>query len=284
MLFFGAQGMRFPLFLFLALCSSWCCSAAVTADKKDSVQPIQMYTYKVVKKYRHDKSSFTQGLECNMDTNCDTFFESTGLYNGLSHIMEVKKATGKRVKSKKLDNRFFGEGATVIGNRIYQLTWREKTIFSYAKGTLKEIRRAKWKSSNTEGWGLTNDGHNLIVSDGTATLRWVCPKTLNELKAVEVRLPDGRPVNMLNELEWIKGEIWANVWFSDNIYIINPETGNVRGIVDMSGIYKPKNDSQDVLNGIAYDPVKKEIFVTGKMWPWLYKITVVEKHVAKDEV
>lgn len=269
----------FPSFS-LALCL--CCISAATEDVTSTisdteVQPVQLYTYKIVKKYRHDKTSFTQGLECNMDTQCNTFFESTGLYNGLSHIMEIKKSNGKRVKSKKLENQFFGEGATVLKNRIYQLTWREKTIFSYAKDTLKEIRRAKWKSSNVEGWGLTNDGSNLIVSDGTETLRWICPKNLNELKKINVHLPDGTLIKRLNELEWIEGEIWANVWFSNNIYIINPESGVVRGIVDLNGIYSPKSDTQDVLNGIAYDNVKKEIFVTGKLWPWIYKIEVVKK-------
>lgn len=272
------------LFRSLLLPTLCLCCAAVAESTDDATQPVQMYTYKVLKKYRHDKTSFTQGLECNMDTQCETFFESTGLYNGRSHIMEVKKSTGKRVKAKRLDDRFFGEGATVLGNRIYQITWRERTIFSYVKDTLKEVRRTQWKSSNAEGWGLANDGSNLIISDGTAALRWVDPKTLKEVKTVQVHLPDGTPIDKLNELEFIEGEVWANVWFSNNIYIINPETGVVRGIVDLTGLYKPKSDSQDVLNGIAYDPVKKEVYVTGKMWPWLYKIEVIKKQAVKDEI
>lgn len=276
--------MRFLFVLVVLLLSLFGCAARSAEEKDVTAKPLQMYTYKVIKRYRHDKTSFTQGLECNMDTKCETFFESTGLYDGLSHIMEVKKSTGKRVRARKLEARFFGEGATVIGNRVYQLTWREKTIFSYAKNTLKEVRRARWKSNNAEGWGLTNDRKSLIVSDGTATLRWVCPKTFTELKAVEVHLPDGTPVTRLNELEWVEGEVWANVWFSNNIYRIDPETGTVVGVVDLTGLYTPENSNQDVLNGIAYDPIKKEVFVTGKLWPWLYKIELVKKKAPKDEV
>ncbi|MEM4616846.1 MAG: glutaminyl-peptide cyclotransferase, partial [Archaeoglobaceae archaeon] len=164
----------------------------------------------------------------------------------------------------------FGEGIAIIGDRIIQLTWREHGAFIYDKNTFEVIGEFSY---STEGWGLTFDGQRLIMSDGSASLYFLDPKTFQIVAKVEVH--DEKPVSRLNELEFVEGLIYANVWMEDRIAIIEPETGKVVGWIDLSGIYKDKRDINDVLNGIAYDAGSKRLFVTGKRWSKLFEIELI---------
>jgi glutaminyl-peptide cyclotransferase len=170
----------------------------------------------------------------------------------------------------RLGPQYFAEGIAVHDGRLYQLTWREDVAFVYDPATLRETGRVEYRG---EAWGLTSDGRSLIVSDGSSYLTWVDPETFAVRDTVRVR-DGGRPVDQLNELAWIRGEIWANVWHSNHLLRIDPETGRVLGRVDMSALIPPVTDREAVLNGIAYDEVGNRVFVTGKLWPVLYEIAL----------
>jgi glutamine cyclotransferase len=230
-----------------------------------------LYTYKVINSYPHDPTAFTQGLAFE-----DGFlYEGTGLY-GQSTLRKVELASGKVVRSLRLPERFFGEGITVLGERIIQLTWRSKLAFVYAK---RDFKLQQSFAYPTEGWGLTHDGTRLILSDGTATLHFLDPRDFREIDHVDV-FDDTGPVQGLNELEYVRGEILANVWRSDRIARIAPATGRVTGWIDLSGILREQDHQApvDVLNGIAYDPVRGRLFVTGKLWPKLFEIELLPLH------
>ncbi len=234
-------------------------------------QPIQ-YTYKVINRYRHDSTAFTQGLVFEHDAA--ELFEGTGL-RGFSTIRRVELSSGRIKQMRSIAQNYFGEGVTLFDNKLYQLTFTSELCFVYDANSFDTLHTFTYP---TQGWGLTHNGSQLIMSDGSHTIRFLDPVTFSEKKRITVQDPDG-PVRRLNELEYIEGNIWANVWQANRIAIINPTTGNVTGWLDLSGILQlPMGYSAplDVLNGIAYDDVDKRIFVTGKFWPYLYEIELVE--------
>lgn len=224
-----------------------------------------LYTYEIIESYNHDEMAFTQGLEF-----IDGFlFESTGLY-GESTLRKVDLKTGRVLEIIDLQDQYFGEGITIMNDTIIQLTWISNKGFVYEKDSLELISEFTYP---TEGWGITNDNSQLIMSDGTSNLFFLDPNTFQPIKQVQVI--DKEPVSNLNELEYIQGKIWANIWNQDKIAIINPETGIVEGWIDLTGINN--EDSQDqnkVLNGIAYDSEKDRLFVTGKKWAKIFQIEV----------
>ena len=221
----------------------------------------------VVAEYPHDADAFTQGLFLHDGQ----LYESTGQV-GASGLRRVTMATGRVEQSVAIDPPYFGEGSTQIGDRIYMLTWRRETGFIFDADTFEEIGRFNYPG---EGWGLTQDGNSLILSDGTAELRWLDPDTFEETRRVTVRL-GGRPVRRLNELEWVDGEIWANIWQSELIVRIDPETGTVTGLIDLGTIIPaPVAGSRDAVpNGIAWNAQTGQIYVTGKLWPALFEISL----------
>jgi glutaminyl-peptide cyclotransferase len=225
-----------------------------------------LYGYEVVRSYPHDRTAFTQGLI----VRDGAFYEGTG-QNGQSALRKVKIDTGEVLQHKAIDPQYFGEGITEFKGSIYQLTWTTEIGFVYDAKTLERTRTWNYKG---EGWGLTHDGTQLIMSDGTAALRFIDPATLKETSRITVR--DGsRMVMKLNELEYIKGEIYANVWQTERIVRIDPKTGRVTAWIDLAGIL-PAAERQrtDVLNGIAYDAAADRLFVTGKWWPRVFEITL----------
>lgn len=248
------------------------------------------YTYKVEATYPHNSRSFTQGLEI-VDGK---LYEGTGL-NGNSKLLLVDMETGKSVKSHSLETKHFGEGITVFNGKIYQLTWQSQIGFIYDLDSFDLLGKYRMLSTQSlfsqlgyphEGWGITHDDRYLIVSDGSNKIRFwepeVDPKieALPVVKTLEVKYQSGRPANFLNELEYINGQIWANVWQDDNILMIDPETGLVTGVIDLRSIRATNNAERigdDVLNGIAYDNKNGDIYVTGKLWSTLYKISIVPK-------
>jgi glutaminyl-peptide cyclotransferase len=241
--------------------------SAVCSASKGSSTPV--YGYRIVNDYPHDPGAFTQGLFFSGGF----LYESTGRY-GYSSVRQVELTTGKVVKSRSLPVKHFGEGLTGIKDWLIQLTWRSQLAFVYAKESLRWLRTFKY---NGEGWGITENGSLLIVSDGSAKLSFRDPATFEEIRGVQV-CDQGVPVMHLNELEYIQGEIFANVWHSDRIARIAPATGEVLGWVDLSGLRRSfeQHETVGVLNGIAYDPRQNRIYVTGKYWPKLFEIELLE--------
>lgn len=220
--------------------------------------------YRLIRELPHDPEAFTQGLVYDGGV----LYEGTGL-NGKSSVRKVDLESGRLLKNQPLDSRYFGEGITLWKDKLVQLTWQTRIGFVYDKSTFHMEKTFLYK---TEGWGLTHDGKRLILSDGTATLYFLDPLTFQELGKLEVT-DQGRPVLNLNELEWVKGEIFANVWQSDRIARISPQTGKVVGWIDLADLRDRLGTAQvDVLNGIAYDAAKDRLFVTGKLWPKLFEI------------
>ena len=235
-----------------------------------SAQTAPVRSFKVVAAYPHDPKAFTEGLEYK-----DGFlYESTGL-NGESSIRKVDLATGTVLKQMPLSTFYFGEGITFFGGHLFQLTYQSGVGFIYDSKSWSTQGNFHYPG---EGWALTHDDKRLIMSDGTSALRFLDPATFRELGRVVVR--DGaRPLANVNELEYIDGEIWANVWQTERIVRIDPHSGQVNSWVDLTGLLKPadRKPDTDVLNGIAYDTGRKRIFVTGKRWPKLYEIRVVDR-------
>lgn len=228
-------------------------------------QPPVRYRYKVVKTMPHDAAAFTQGLEYRDGV----FYEGTGL-KGQSTLRRVKPDTGQVLQKMDVHPTYFGEGITVLKDRILQLTWTHGLGFIYDRKTLKLTGQFHYPG---EGWGLTADDKAIYMSDGTSQIRVWDPTTLKEIRRINVR-NGNTPIDQLNELEFINGEIWANVWQTDYIVRISPTDGRVTGIIDMRGLLDSKSGQEDVLNGIAYDAATKRIFVTGKLWPKIYQIEV----------
>ena len=224
--------------------------------------------YAVVHVYPHDPKAFTQGL-IYVDGH---LYEGTGL-NGRSSVRMVDLATGRVLQKYDLPAEYFGEGLTEWGSNLIQLTWKAHKGFVYDRFSFSLLRTFEYKG---EGWGLTHDATQLIMSDGTSYLRFLDPKTFREIRRVHVTDEKGRGIESLNELEYIHGEIYGNIWETDKIVRISPRTGKVLGWTDLSGILD-KREVQDpgaVLNGIAYDASGDRIFVTGKLWPKLFEIKV----------
>lgn len=242
---------------------------ATGADARTAGAPVR-YTYEVVADWPHDRGAFTQGLVFRNGG----FLESTGL-NGQSTLREVELKTGRVLKQVAIAAQYFGEGMTVIGDRAFMLTWQSGKGFVYDADTFRLEREFTYTG---EGWGLATDGRSLILSDGTATLRFIDPATFAVTRTVEVT-SEGKPVEHLNELEFIRGEIFANVWMENEIVRIDPATGAVRGVIDCSGLL-PRHEIRpdtDVLNGIAYDSAADRLFVTGKRWPKIYEVRLKAK-------
>jgi glutamine cyclotransferase len=227
---------------------------------------LPMYSYTIVKSYPHDPAAFTQGLQYVGGI----FYEGTGL-NGQSTIRKVKPDTGEVLQRRPLGPEHFGEGITLFQSTLYQLTWQSGLAFAYDANTFAPKRNFTYRG---EGWGLTHDGTNLIMSDGTDELRFLDPATFKERRRVKVTA-GGQPVKELNELEYVKGEVFANVWQTDFIARIEPKSGKVTGWIDLRGLLSPRERTgTDVLNGIAYDPEGDRLFVTGKLWPRVFEITL----------
>lgn len=225
-------------------------------------------TLRVVAKFPHDPAAFSQGLVFHDGI----LFEGTGQY-GESTLRRIDLATGRVEQQVKLSKDYFGEGITALNGRLYQLTWRERLGLVYDAKTLETLGSFRYSG---EGWGLTSDGESLILSDGTPTLRFLDPRTFNVTRRVEVRA-GGRRLDKINELEFVEGEIWANLWYSDRIARISPQTGEVLGWIDASELYPAANrpSREHVLNGIAYDSATGRVVLTGKNWPQLYEVQVV---------
>ena len=218
----------------------------------------------IIKKYKHDPSAFTQGLVYQNDH----FFESTGGW-GSSEIRKINKHTGKVINFNKLQSKYFGEGLTIYDNRIFQVTWKSNKGFVYDINNFKLLDDFKIYG---QGWGLTNDGKSLILSDGSEKIYYLNPKNFEIEKTISVSV-NGNKLIYINELEFIRGEIWANIWKSNEIITVNPLSGIVTSIFDISKISE-QTEIEDVANGIAWDKVNDKIFITGKNWNFIYLLDI----------
>jgi glutaminyl-peptide cyclotransferase len=225
-----------------------------------------VYGFKVINTYPHDTAAFTEGLELHNGL----LYESTGL-EGKSWIGIRTIENPKYQKTVSIDPQYFGEGMTIFGDKLYQLTWKNQKGFIRDKNTLRELGTFSYQG---EGWALTHNDTHLIMSDGTATIRFFDPKAPGKsVKSIRVT-NNGKAVTQINELEWVKGELFANIWQTDYIIRINPSSGVVTGIIDLTGLLPGQ---EDVLNGIAYDAKADRLFVTGKLWSKLFEIKLVRK-------
>lgn len=259
------------------------------ANTTKTTEQVPVYTYEIVNTFRHDSDAFTQGLIFNNGF----LYESTG-HQGDSTLRKVDLQSGKVLQKHKLDDDIFAEGMTLLNGKIYQISWRDGIAFVYDLNNFKLLKELKYMG---EGWGLTTDGTNLLMSDGTHLIKVIEPETFKTVRSIAVLQENGKPLYLLNELEYVKGEIWANIWHSEekqtdttqgqmpNIgkpnYIarINPESGKVVGWIDLANISPEdsKEDSENTLNGIAYDAAGDRIFVTGKNWKKLFEIKIKPK-------
>jgi glutamine cyclotransferase len=245
---------------FILLCLSVLCAAPAYS--------VEQFSYKILNKKPQDRANFVQGLEILEGT----LYVSCGNY-GQSRLMRYHFDDMRLKDSKALSPRLFAEGLSVLGEHIYQLTWRERMMLVFNKSTMEPV---EWFPIVGQGWGLTNDGTQLIYSDGSDQIHFLSNQSRAISHSISVT-ENGRPVRKLNELEWIDGKIWANVWQTDRVVIINPQSGEVEGNIDLSGLL-PASDrhaTTDVLNGIARNPDDGSIWVTGKRWPWLYQIELL---------
>jgi glutamine cyclotransferase len=268
--------MRKSVFLsaatFLALASFALVHSLAADNAVNQTQPsvAPVYGYKIINVYPHDKTAFTEGLVYDGKT----IYESTGLYDN-STLRQVDLTTGRILKLYRLSDEFFGEGLTLWKDQLIQLTWQSGIGFVYDK---KSFNLTRPFSYSREGWGITSDGRRLIMSDGSDTLYFLNPDTFEDTGSVRVR-ENGNPVNQLNELEFIKGKVYANIYLTSRIAIISPETGEVTGCIDLQGLVDREDQlgDVDVLNGIAYDADKDLLIVTGKLWPELFEIKIQPK-------
>ncbi|HUP03121.1 MAG TPA: glutaminyl-peptide cyclotransferase [Bryobacteraceae bacterium] len=257
------KGLRLALLLSLILAAAACGSTSLTAQPAD-------YTYQVVHVYPHDPMAFTQGL-----VYLDGFlYEGTGI-EGQSSVRKVRLETGEVLQRHDIPEDYFGEGIVNWRDELLELTWTTHIGFVYGLSDFHLIHDFHYPG---EGWGLTQDGKRIIMSDGSAQLRFWDPETLAETGRITVT-DGGQPVDRLNELEWVRGEIYANVWQTNRIARIDPSNGHVTGWVDCAGLLSPayRTGQEDVLNGIAYDAQNDRLFVTGKKWPKLFEIRLVKR-------
>jgi len=263
-----------PALALLLLLTALGCQSRPPADARAgnlNGQPkVSTYSYKVVNVWPHDQDAYTQGLAFHDGK----LLESTGLV-GRSSLRRVELETGKGLQKVDVPAPYFAEGITLLKGKIYQLTWQDGVCFIYDAWTFEKIGTFKYQG---EGWGIANDGQSLILSDGTNQLRFINPDTFQVQKTIAVS--DGsRPQHEINELEYVQGEIYANIWHADRIARINPQTGAITGWIDLTGLLT-RGDVQDeeaVLNGIAYDEANDRLFVTGKLWPKLFEIRLIRK-------
>lgn len=228
-----------------------------------------VFGYTVVHSYPHDRDAFTQGLQF-VD---GVFYEGTGL-NGRSSIRRVKVETGEVLQKRDVPAQYFGEGIAVRGSELFQLTWQSGLALVYDRQTFAPRRQHKYSG---EGWGLTQDATSLIMSDGSEYLRFLDPATFTERRRLRV-MAAGQPLKNLNELEFVKGEVFANVWQTDYVARIDPASGRVNGYIDLRGLLTPRErEGTDVMNGIAYDERADRLFVTGKLWPRVFEVRVTRK-------
>jgi glutaminyl-peptide cyclotransferase len=261
------------LIFFLTSCNGNRSEATTTTDETNTNPPPPLLSYNIVNVYPHDTASFTEGLFLHNNA----LYESTGL-EGRSKLRKINIKTGKAEKEIKLDSIQFGEGISIINNKIYQLTYTKHTVFVYDANTLKKIKEMTWPF---EGWGMTTDGKELIISTGGSNLYFVNPDDFKIIKQVNV-IDNYGPVGNINELEYVNGTIYANLYETNYILKIDPETGKVTGKLDLTGILDKSNipfnqskydaNSGNVLNGIAFDSAKNSLYVTGKYWPALFEI------------
>jgi glutamine cyclotransferase len=261
-------------------------SNAVNINSSGTPGAIPVYTYEIVNQFKHDSKAFTQGLVFQNGF----LYESTG-QRGDSSVRKVELTSGKILQKHNLDDDVFAEGMTILNNKIYQITWQEGVCYVYDLNDFKPLQEFKYEG---EGWGLTNNGTNLIMSDGTHLIKFIDPLTFKVVRTMPVFQDNGKPLFLLNELEYVKGEIWANIWHSEekmtsttqgrfqNIekpnYIarINPESGKVVGWIDLANISPEDSgdDNENTLNGIAYDATTDRTFVTGKNWKKLFEVKI----------
>ena len=260
--------MKVFITILVAFATLVSCGGVRKKSAEQRVVEPQFYTYEVVAEYPHNRTSYTQGLQF-VDGE---LWEGTGEY-GPSRILRTELTTGKILEEKSISEEEFGEGIVVLGEKLYQLTWLNGKMHIYDRRTLRHIATHSYKG---EGWGLTSDGERLYMSDGSHAIRVLNPETLVQERRFGVTLR-GESLTHLNELEWIDGRIWANVYTTDKIVVINPENGVVEKVIDLSGILPAsEHDSRtDVLNGIAYDEPTGRIFVTGKNWSKLFEIKLL---------
>jgi glutamine cyclotransferase len=259
--------------LVIAMAAAANCSRTNAAVPEYTVVP--EYTATIVNRYPHDPTAFTEGLLYQHGF----LYESTGR-NGQSSIRQVKPETGQIVRERYLDPHYFGEGIVIWKDSLIQLTWKNQTGFVYDLNTFRLRSEFHYEG---EGWALTEGGSHLIMSDGTGDLRILNPKTLHEIGRVHVTC-EGRAIQNINELEWVKGEIYANIWLTNLIVRINPSTGEVVGLIDLTDLaaVTVRRNGDNVLNGIAYDAAGDRLFVTGKLWPTLYQISLSPRAVPRD--
>jgi glutamine cyclotransferase len=266
----------FLIGLLLLAGAALACSSSVTEQPQLTPSPsptlaaISYYGYEIVHAYPHDPGAWTEGLVYENGF----LYEGTGR-EGHSSLRKVELETGKVLQRVDLAAQYYGEGIAIYGQKIVQLTWHQHVGFVYDKNSFALLREFDYP---TEGWGITYDGQRLIMSDGTSTLHFLAPETFKEIGSVPV-FADSAPVDNLNELEYVNGEIYVNVWLTDRIAIIEPQTGRVVGWIDLTGLLSTEDLSQpvNVLNGIAYDAEHDRLFVTGKLWPKLFEIKLVPK-------
>jgi len=231
----------------------------------DAFAQTPVYGYQILNRYPHDASAFTEGLVYTGTA----LYESTGLY-GTSTMRQVDLRTGTVLRVVNLASQYFGEGATIFQGKIFQLTWQSQTALVYDAATFAPLGQFFYTG---EGWGLTHDDRYLIMSDGTSQIRFVDPATFQTVKTISVRDQQGTPLTNINELEYINGQIYANVWLTDNVARIDPSSGLIVGWIDFRGLL-PAGTNADVLNGIAYDAATGHLLVTGKLWPYLFEVSL----------
>lgn len=247
------------------------CSEPSTARQTAAeTEGVPVYSYQVINTWPHDAEAYTQGLVFHDGL----LFESTGL-RGASSLRRVELKTGKVKKKLEVAHEYFAEGMTIFQNKIFQLTWQAQKGFVY---DLKKFKQEGEFAYEGEGWGLTHDDHSLILSDGTNRIRFLDPSSFQVQRTISV-YDNGQPLTDINELEYIKGEIYANIWRTDRIVRIDPNTGKINAWIDMTGLHHqgPEENTENCLNGIAYDAEGDRLFVTGKRWPQLFEIRLVRK-------
>lgn len=267
----GAKMLYRYGWLALILMCGGACAFAMWPTKSMPNLPAKQYGYEVVQEFPHDTGAFTQGLVYHDGI----LLEGTGKYEQ-STLRKVELETGKVLKSIDLPPKVFGEGITLWGDKVVQLSWKNRLIFIWDVDSFDLVGRYRFPG---EAWGVTHDGNELIVSNGSEFLLFMDPQSMRVKRRVKV-LDQGRPIEKLNELEFINGEVWANIWYDERIVRIDPQTGRVVAWVDLTGLLpleERKNRRESVLNGIAYDAKENRLFVTGKEWPKLFEIRLVEK-------
>ena len=255
--------------LFMAACDASQANSSGIQQQSSVPFRVQNFGYEIVNTYPHDSAAFTQGLVYHQGV----LYESTGL-NDKSSLRQVELETGRVMKRVNVPSVHFAEGLTLFNNRLYQLTWQTQTTFVYDLDSFAQLRTFSYSG---EGWGLAHNGQSLIMSNGSNQIRFLDPETFQVQRTISVTEND-RAVSMLNELEFIKGEIFANIWLTDRIARIDPASGKITGWINLAGLLPPQErGGADVLNGIAYDETGDRLFVTGKLWPKLFQIKLISR-------